>query len=177
MTTLIGIEKAYGCLLVADSRVTDPAGRVFSHPAVSKINKRGALLVAGAGEVVACDIAQHIWIPPVVTEKDKQDLYHFMIVKVMPSLRKCLLENNYSFDETGENRFHFLMAVNGQIFDIDQDLAVSKNADGIYAVGSGADFAIGALYAGATPLEAMEIASKVSAYTAPPFIQKNQKRI
>jgi ATP-dependent protease HslVU (ClpYQ) peptidase subunit len=55
-------------------------------------------------------------------------------------------------------------------------LAVSKNDDGIYAVGSGADFAIGALHAGATPMQAMEIAAKVSAYTAPPFIERSQKR-
>jgi ATP-dependent protease HslVU (ClpYQ) peptidase subunit len=94
----------------------------------------------------------------------------------MTSLIKCLIDNNYSFYETGDNRFHFLLAVNGQLFDIDQDLAVSKSADGIYAVGSGADFAIGALHAGATPLQAMEIASKVSAYTAPPFIERKQKR-
>jgi hypothetical protein len=176
MTTIIGIEKADGCCLVADSRVTDPAGKVFSHPAVTKINKRGAFLVAGAGEVVPCDIAQHIWVPPLLTEKDKKDIYHFMIVKVMPSLRKCFIENGYSFEETGDNRFHFLLAVNGELFDIDQDLAVSKNADGIYAVGSGADFAVGALHAGATPMQAMEIAARVSAYTAPPFIQRDQKR-
>jgi hypothetical protein len=32
------------------------------------------------------------------------------------------------------------------------------------------------LYAGATAIKAMEIAAKVSAYTAPPFIEKSQKR-
>jgi ATP-dependent protease HslVU (ClpYQ) peptidase subunit len=176
MTTIIGIEKADGCSLVADSRVTDPAGRIFSHSAVTKINKRGAFLIAGAGEVVPCDIAQHIWNPPVLTEKDKKDVYHFMIAKVMPSLRKSLIDNGYSFDDAGENRFNFILAVNGELFDIDQDLAVCKNDDGIYAVGSGADFAIGALHAGATPMQAMAIAAKVSAYTAPPFVERLQKR-
>ena len=94
----------------------------------------------------------------------------------MPSLRKCLTDNGYSFDEVGDGRFNFLIAVNGELFDIDQDLAVCKNDDGIYGVGSGAHFAIGALYAGATAMEAMEIAAKVSADTAPPFIEKHQKR-
>jgi hypothetical protein len=176
MTTIIGIETAEGCSILADSRITDPAGRVFSHPAATKIAKRGAFLVAGSGEVVPCDIAQHLWTPPTLTAKDKKDTYHFMISKVMPSLRKCLTSNGYSFDEIGDGRFNFLIAVNGELFDIDQDLAVCKNDDGIYGVGSGAHFAIGALYAGATAMEAMEIAAKVSAYTAPPFIEKTQKR-
>jgi hypothetical protein len=41
-------------------------------------------------------------------------------------------------------------------------------------VGSGAAYAIGAIYAGADAYEAMEIASKLSAFTAGPYKSKVQ---
>lgn len=176
MTTIIGIEYPDHSLIVADSRVIDDAGRVYTHKVMKKIARRGAILIAGAGEVAPCDIAQNIWNPPTFTANAKKDPYHFMITKVMPSLRKCLVENGYNFDEEKKDgmRFQFLMACGGQLFDIDEDLSVMKNEDNIYAIGSGGAFALGALYAGADPMEAMEIASKVSAYSAPPFYEEVQ---
>jgi ATP-dependent protease HslVU (ClpYQ) peptidase subunit len=71
-------------------------------------------------------------------------------------------------------RFQFLIAVCGEVFDIDDSLSVSKNASGVYAAGSGAQFALGAMHAGADAYEAMEIASKLTAFTAGPYISKSQ---
>lgn len=176
MTTIIGIEYPDRSILVADSRVTDDAGRIYAHKVMKKISQRGSLLIAGAGEVTPCDIAQNIWIPPQFTAKDKKDVYRFMITKVMPSLRKCLTDNGYNFEEDKKDgmRFQFLISVGGEIFDIDEDLSVMKSDDNLYAIGSGGPYALGALYAGAEPEVAMEIASKVSAYSAPPFYQEVQ---
>ena len=176
MTTIIGIEYSDRSVLVADSRVTDDAGRIYAHKAMKKISQRGALLIAGAGEVAPCDIAQNIWNPPQFTAKDKKDVYRYMITKVMPSLRKCLTDNGYNFEEDKKDgmRFQFLISVGGEIFDIDEDLSVMKSDDNFYAIGSGGPYALGALYAGAEPEIAMDIASKVSAYSAPPFYQEVQ---
>lgn len=176
MTTIIGIEYPDRSILVADSRVTDDAGRIYAHRSMKKISQRGALLIAGAGEVAPCDIAQNIWNPPQFTAKDKKDVYRFMITKVMPSLRKCLADNGYNFEEDKKDgmRFQFLISVGGEIFDVDEDLSVMKSDDNLYAIGSGGPYALGALYAGAEPETAMEIASKVSAYSAAPFYQEVQ---
>lgn len=181
MTTIIGIEYDDKSVIVADSRVTDDGGRVYSHPVMRKIARRGSLLIAGAGEVAPCDIAQNVWVPPALTAKDKKDIYRFMIVKVMPSLRKCLVDNGYNFDEAHDKkqdgqRFQFLIACGGELFDIDQDLAVMKSEEGFYAIGSGGEFALGALYAGADAIKAMEIASRVSAFTFPPFYTEEQSK-
>jgi len=173
MTTILGVEYENRCSLIADSRVTDDSGRIYSHPEMVKISERGSFLIAGAGEVTPCDIAQHIWNPPTVTSKDRQDIYHFMISKAMPSLRECLKANGYNFDEDQEkdsgSRFQFLIAVNGELFDVDQELAVMKSSNGLYGVGSGAAYALGALSAGAEPMRAMEIATELTAFTAPPY--------
>lgn len=178
MTTIVGVQYDGFCELVADSLVSNDAGRMWTHPDMTKINRRGAFLIAGAGEVAACDVAQHIWDPPVPTEKDKRDVYHFMITKVIPSLRDCLKANGWNFDKEEEgattSRFQFLMAVNGELFDIGDDLSVMRDADGFYGVGSGADIALGALHAGADAEEAVEIACKISAYSSLPLQKEIQ---
>lgn len=169
MTTIIGVEYEDRSEIMADSRVTDDNGKVFSHPSMTKINERGAFIIAGAGEILPCDVIQHIWTPPKVLATDKKDLYHFMVVKVIPSMRQCLKENGYNFDEPGDNRFFFLVAVCGELFELDDQLGISKSDFNIYGIGSGSSYAIGALMAGASMEWAMEIASKATAFTAEPF--------
>jgi ATP-dependent protease HslVU (ClpYQ) peptidase subunit len=177
MTTIIGLEYPKSAIIVADSQTTDASGYIYNHPDVKKIAERGSFLVAGSGEVLPCDVAQHIWEPPVPTKADYKDLYHFMIAKAMPSLRKCLTDNGYNFDEDNkELRFQFIVAIGGEIFDIDQECSVSKNTSGVYAAGSGAAYALGALHAGADAYEAMEIASKLTAFTAGPYMSKEQPK-
>lgn len=175
MTTIIGLQYDDHCLIVADSLTVDDTGYRYNHPDAKKIAERNGFLIAGSGEVTPCDIAQHIWEPPTPTKADKKDLYHFMIVKVMPSLRMCFALNGVNLDEPKtENRFNFLIAVCGELFDIDDDLSVTRNEHGIYAVGSGGAYALGAIAAGADALEAMEIAESLSAFTASPFYSKEQ---
>ena len=179
MTTIIGVQYDDKAIIIADNQVTDDGGRIYRHPQMAKIAERGDYLIAGSGEVSPCDIAQHIWQPPKPTAKDKQDVYHFMIAKAMPSLRKCLEENGYNFNEDHDKskdglRFQFLIACCGELFDIDQDLAVMRSMDGFYSVGSGSSFALGALAAGAKPMKAMEIAAKLTAFTSGPYQQLEQ---
>ena len=71
-------------------------------------------------------------------------------------------------------RFQFLIAVGGELFDVDQDLAVMKSEEGFYAIGSGGSYALGALYAGSNVIAAMEVAARISVYTAPPYQVEEQ---
>ena len=178
MTTIIGIQHDGSCTLIADNRVTDDSGRIYTHPEMEKLTEIGPFIIGGSGEVSPCDIAQHLWKPPSLTAADRKNVYHFMISKAMPSLRESLKANGYNFDESHDKdsgaRFQFLIACNGEIFDVDQDLAVMKSSDGIYGVGSGSPYAIGALHAGAKPMKAMEIAAKLTAFTSGPYITKIQ---
>jgi hypothetical protein len=176
MTTIIGVENEDGATIIADSLVVDDNGKRYNHPAMTKINKRGSFYVAGAGEIMPCDTIQHLWEPPKLMAVDKKDLWHFMLVKVLPSMRKCLKDNGYNFDEDGENRFSFIVAVGGELFEVDDNLGVTKSKEGFYGIGSGAPFALGALEAGATPEDAIAISAKLSAYTEEPFIKVFQSK-
>ena len=68
MTTIIGVQTNKGCELLADNQVTDDSGRIYRHPKMLKMVSRGSYIIAGAGEVAPCDIAQHIWNPPSPTK-------------------------------------------------------------------------------------------------------------
>ena len=180
MTTIVAVQYTDKVVFAADNQVTGDNGRIYHHPRMEKITERGEYLIAGSGEVGPCDIAQHIWQPPKPTLKDRQDIYHFMITKVMPHLRKCLTDNGYDFNEgkgdgkVDDSRFNFLIAIGGEVFDVADDCSICMSDDGIYGVGSGSSYAIGALHAGAKPLKALEIAAQLDANTSAPFLVKEQ---
>ena len=177
MTTIIGLQAKTSCLLVADSRVTDDSGRTYTHPTMAKITKRGKFLIAGAGTTQPCDIVQHVWRPPTPTPAAYKDLYHYMIAEVVPSIRATLSVNGYVPDkESEEPDFIFLIAIGGTIFELDDTLSVLLRDDGIYGIGSGSAYAIGALQAGANWRQAMNIAAKNNVFTAPPFIHVKQTK-
>jgi ATP-dependent protease HslVU (ClpYQ) peptidase subunit len=179
MTTIIGVQHDDKSEIFVDSRVTDDNGRIYSHPDMKKYAVKGDFIIAGSGETLPCDIAQKVWTPPKPTAKERKDVYSFMITKAMPSLRECLSSNGYNFDEEHDKkkdgeRFHLIISCCGELFDIDQELSVCRDENGFYVAGSGGDYAMGALVVGATPLEALEAVTKISAYTAPPFYSIEQ---
>ena len=169
MTTIIAIQYEDRVVMGADSQVT--ATRKYSHPRMAKITERNQYLIAGAGLSAACDIAQHIWIPPKATLDDRKDLYHFMIAKVVPSLKQCFKDNDFRLegDKDEETRFSFLIAIGGEVFDLADDFAISLDGSGHYAIGSGSSLALGALAHGATLEEALQIAASKDPYTSAPF--------
>jgi ATP-dependent protease HslVU (ClpYQ) peptidase subunit len=169
VTTIVALCKNGNVTMGADSQVTD-GNRKNNHVKMEKISKKNGYLIAGSGDSQPCDVLQHIFVPPVPTAKEKEDMYHFMISKFVPAMRECLEENGYKNDkEDKESGFNMIIAYNGEVFDIGDDLSVVLNQDGIYGVGAGSPFAIGALYAGASVTEALEIAAKNDVYTSGPF--------
>jgi ATP-dependent protease HslVU (ClpYQ) peptidase subunit len=172
MTTIIGVENADGCVIASDSRVAE-GGKVYTHPEMVKAVERGSYIIGGAGDYRALQVVLHGWQPPLVNAKAKQNLYEFVINKVAPSLKTTLLEAGIDFGKTtdGDEKFELqlLIGINGSLFEIDSDFAVAMNDTGLYAIGSGGDFALGALHAGATVLDAMRIAAINNNGTSAPF--------
>jgi ATP-dependent protease HslVU (ClpYQ) peptidase subunit len=177
MTIIIAVQSDDGVLFGADSQVTAPNGRKYSAQQMVKISERNGYIIAGSGECAPCDIAQHIWNPPTPTVKDRKDLYHYIIAKVVPSLKQCFKDNDYKVNQDDdENAFSFLIAICGELFEIADDFSVSRDDSGFYGVGSGSSYAIGALHAGATVEQALTIASHNDAFTSAPFIYIDQEK-
>jgi len=177
VTTIVAVCKNGNVTMGADSQVTD-GSRPNRHSKMEKITKNNGWLIAGSGDSTPCDILQHIFIPPVPTVKERDNLYRFMITKFVPAMQECLEENNWKPDQNDKDSgFSMLFAFDGEVFDIGNDFSVLLNSDGIYGVGNGAQFAIGALYAGASVEDALRIAANNDIYTSGPMqIVKQQKQ-
>lgn len=170
MTTIIAVANDNGVTIAADSQTTAASGRILSHPKQLKITERGKYLLAGSGDAAPCDLLQHSFKPPVPRGNENNDLHHFMIAKFVPALKKCLKTNDWKLDPTdSDSGFSFLIAIGGEIFSLDDDFSISMTSSGIYGIGSGSTYAVGALLNGATIDEAMEIAASNDAYTSGPF--------
>jgi ATP-dependent protease HslVU (ClpYQ) peptidase subunit len=177
VTTIIAVQRKDRVQFGCDSQVTSGSGRLQRHVEMTKITKRGAYVIAGSGECAPCDIAQHIWEPPTPKGTEWHDIYHFMIAKVIPSLKACFKEQEYKWDrEDDETKFNFLIALNGQVFEIADDMSVTLDGRGFYGVGSGSSYAIGALCAGSSLEKALAIAADNDAYSSPPFVYHTQIR-
>ena len=100
-----------------------------------------------------------------------------MVTKFVPAMREALEDGGWKEDKDDkESGFNMLFAFDGEVFDIGNDFSVLLNSDGIYWVGSGSPFAIGALYAGASVEDALRIAVNNDVYTSGPMqIVKQQK--
>lgn len=158
---------------MADSLTTGETGRPYSHTKIQKITSRNEFLIAGAGDPQACDIIQHVWEVPEFVEDN--DAYNFMVTHVAGSIRTCLKENGYEKDKNDKDGgFVFLIAFKGVIYELDETFTISMTDTGIYGIGSGSKYAIGALQAGATCEQAMEIAEKNDIHTSKPFISFEQ---
>ena len=172
MTTIVGVENADGCVIASDSRVAE-GGKVYTHPKMIKAIERGSYIIGGAGDYRALQVVLHGWQPPLVSAKAKQNLYEFVINKVAPSLKTILSEAGIEFTKPSDSdekfELNLLIGINGSLFEIDSDFAVAMNDSGFYAIGSGGDYALGALHAGAPVLEAMRIAALNNNGTSAPF--------
>jgi ATP-dependent protease HslVU (ClpYQ) peptidase subunit len=177
MTTVIALENDDGMAMYADSQINSN-GRPYFHTDMVKIIERNKYVIGVAGYVSALQAIENNWTPPNLSATFKGSLYSFMITKVAPSLKEFIDSSKMFSDKQKEDGdlFSVLIALHGQVFEIDQDYSVARRDDGCYAIGSGSDFALGALMAGATAHEAMEIAARNDVNTHAPFIMIEQSK-
>ena len=174
MTTIVAVQDVHGVHFGADSLTT--TSRKYNDPRMVKIVEQGQYVIAGSGLASYCDVAQHIWKPPTPIRADRSNMYHFVISRVIPSLKNCLKDNDLNFDFEENDGFDLLLAVGGEVFCIDQSLSICLDESGIYGIGSGADYAIGALATGVSIEHALNVASRLDPYTSAPFQYVRQEK-
>ena len=177
MTTVIAIQHSDGVEMIADSQINSN-GKPYFHSDMVKIVERNKYLIGVAGRVIALQAIQNSWNPPTLSGTYKGSIYNFVITKIVPSLKMFIDESKMFSDKEKEDGdlFSILIAIKGEVFEIDEDYSVARRSDGIYAIGSGADFALGALMAGSSTQHAMEIAASFDLNTHAPFITLHQEK-
>jgi ATP-dependent protease HslVU (ClpYQ) peptidase subunit len=170
MTTLIAFQGPNFAILGADSQVTDGDKRIIS-PSTPKIVKLKKYLLAVSGDCRPGDVLTYNWTPPAY---DGTNPVTFMGKKIIPSIIAAFKLQGFDYTKEGIS-YSYLLAFAGNIFEIGDDLSITQSADGLYGVGSGSAYALGAL-AGQLPyidkakiLSALAISAKYDINTAAPF--------
>ena len=181
MTTIAAIQGDGWAVVGFDSRVTED-GRVFTLPAGSgKVVERGPWLLGAAGDVRAINLVSHVLRPPVPPHPgvERAELDAFFSTKFVPALKNCFDQAQYG--EKGEQDSQVIAVVRGVVYVVGSSYDWAPDESGTYAIGSGGDYALGALARGEdrrknrTPQaardavrRAVEIAARFDAETGPP---------
>jgi ATP-dependent protease HslVU (ClpYQ) peptidase subunit len=194
MTTIVAIQGDGYSVVGTDSRVSsfDEQGMAFQITTLGtgtgKIAQNGKYLLGAAGDVRAINILHHVFNPPTPAFSDGGvKLDHFITQKFIPQLRNCFENNGYAMPDNdskshmAEHNSTILVVINGVIYIIDGDYSWTSDRTGVYAIGSGSSYALGAIQAitGGKPLpipkakaainKALSITSKFDPYTGSPF--------
>jgi ATP-dependent protease HslVU (ClpYQ) peptidase subunit len=146
LTTLAAIQGDGWAVIGYDSRVTED-NRIFVLPKESgKVVKNGQYIFGAAGDMRAVNLLAHTFKPPAPSATDYGvKLDKFISSKFVPALKSCFDEAQYG--EKGEQDSTVLVVVHGTIYEIGSGYDWCHDDSGVYAMGSGAQYALGAMLA------------------------------
>jgi len=160
MTTVVAIQGDGFTVLGTDSRISsiDSDGFVSRMHTVSsnmsKIAQVSGMLIGVAGDVRAINLISYsLAVPPAPHSLKGKKLDEYVTNKFIPALRHCFEANGYSpppkesAEHTAEHGSEILLSVNATVYQIDNDYSWSNDASGLYAIGTGGQYAVGALAA------------------------------
>lgn len=173
MTTIVARQYEWGCVIGSDMQTTNGDYRPYNGTGLVKQVERGGFVIACSGEAAICDVLMYGWELPALPRKKTDPLHPWMVKTVVPSMREWLRFEGF---KRGKHEFSAILAVRGQVFHVESDGSVLTHHDGIYGIGSGSPYAVGALYADATVERALEIAVMNDSYTSGPFTLHEQRR-
>ena len=195
MTTIVGLQGDNFAVVYVDSRISssDSGGYISQISTLKegcgKVAVNGKYLLGAAGDVRAINILHHVFQPPTppINMRGKK-LDQFFTAKFIPALRECFEQQGYAIPDIKEDKEHIaeqastiLVGRHGIIYVVDGDYSWTSDSSGMYALGSGSSYALGALQALATnrkltipqakklALKALSTAAKFDPYTGPPF--------
>lgn len=160
MTTLIAVQTTTDVELGWDSQMT--RANEVSQLVQPKMFVNNGIIFGVSGILRAGDILETMGFPPY----ESGDPRHWIIKEFIPELKASLADEPMLVDEEGRMEgWGFMMVVAGQAYQIDSVFNPSQAVDGIYTMCSGGDYARGALFAGATIMEALHVAGQIDPYT------------
>jgi hypothetical protein len=162
MTCIAGVLKGNALCIGGDA--AGSAGHHVVVQAQPKVFKRGEFIIGYTTSFRMGQLLQHVFEPPAPYDWE-QDVHAYMVCRFVPALRGCLKDGGFaSKDKEVESGGHFLVGVRRRLFEIQSDYQVAEPAPlerihsltrmppslmTIAAVGCGAPYALGAMYAAA----------------------------
>lgn len=154
MTTIVMVEKPTEVQIAWDSKVS----RGYSHEELEqeKVFTASGITYGVAGAVRVANILEGLDVkPPVGLKGVEVDSWvsKVLIPRMQNACRAADPTGNFQVDA------NILAVVCGRVYAIGADFSRVRHTSGIYAIGSGSEFAKGALDTGATPKQAVIVAA------------------
>lgn len=146
MTCIIGLEQNGVAYLGGDSRVSQ--GWKKETLAGKKVFPVNDCLFGCCGDVRMVNIIQYDLALPKQQINTSDERY--IISDVVDMLRTFLKVKGWAKVESNEETMPnsaLLIAYHSQIYEVASDFCVTRNCDGVYAVGGGNEYALGAMLA------------------------------
>ena len=185
MTTIAAIQGDGWSVIGWDSRmVAEDNGRVYSagHGS-SKVVKHNGYLLGAAGDVRIINVLSYALNLPRPEQVRGLRLDRFITAKFIPALRDVFDREGITTSQDTGTDSTVMVVVNATVYEIGGDWSWVRDESGLYAIGSGGDFALGALamcdvsgvdFAKKSVVTALEVASRFDAGTAAPFHTASQ---
>ena len=132
---------------------------------VVKMMKYNDMIIGGCGDAEELSLFFHYMKTHTIEEMDEKSVLDFAI-----EFRR------WKKDLTGDNKLEnpYIIAYKGKAFAVMGMLIFPIND--YYAIGAGQDYALGALYMGATPREAVKTACELCAMVCEPIVSESIER-
>lgn len=142
MTTVIAVETLAGVTFGWDSQIT------YRHRAVHsdvKVFANSGVVFGTSGDVRYGNILRYMDIP----DQNTDDTDRYVTNSLIPAMQQALKTADAAkmSDSKIDTDSVALVCVGGRMYDIGSDLSWHRPNDGIYAIGSGSNYALGALKA------------------------------
>lgn len=186
MTCIVGlvivglVDKETGTVYIGGDSAGS-ADTFISIRADEKVFNNGPFIMGFCGSFRMGQLLRYKFDPPRQTVN--QDDMKYMVSTFIDSVRKCFGENGFGKtpDKDDNRGCTFLVGYNGKLYTIMSDFQVAQLHDNYYAIGSGADLALGSLYSTVGLKDedritiALEAASKFNSAVAAPFVVVKQE--
>lgn len=178
MTCVVGVRTMQGVYIGGDSASTNDSGlqTILATSKVFYIGEESNRMLLGC--TTSCRMMQllHYELQLPAYEAG-MDVEAYMVTRFVNAVRTCLKDGGFAQKEDEkESGGNFLIGYRGRLFEVQDDYQVSEPTNGYEAVGSGAKFALGSLYATPQLLpeerieRALQAATYHNAYVRPPYI-------
>ncbi|MEO1989659.1 MAG: hypothetical protein ABGX47_23875 [Martelella sp.] len=144
MTCIVGIAHQGRVWIGADS--AGVAGHSLTRRRDEKVLVNGPFIMGFTSSFRMGQLLAHAFTPP--RFHPDSDVYAFMVTDFINAIRECFKQGGYAEKHNeAERGGTFLVGFMGRLFYVDSDYQVGESVDGFDACGSGADIALGALFA------------------------------
>ncbi len=173
MTCVIGlVDRSKKIYIGVDSAAV--SGWTRRQTRLSKVFRRGAFLLGYTTSFRMGQLLEHELDVPV--HPAGQDDMSYLVTQFVEHVRLLLKSKGFAkIESNNESGGQFLLGYRGHLYSVDSDFQVGEMADGVDAIGSGCDIALGAMMAldRLPPTRrirrALEVAAHFNMGVLPPF--------